>query len=308
VLVFGAASLLIAANWRFAVRSGDWSAYDFAQQVMAEVEPGALVLAQWTSATPLEYVQIVEGLRPDVEILDRGLMALGIRDELNRSGIATQVDANSMALAALTERVSRELSDRPVYIMENDPVLRGLYCYEKQNIDIYRLFPWETAPQTCLRQVSIGSAYFGLGESLFWRGDYAGAANAYRQALEDPTVRAEAYKGLAWANFNLGEYDLAELSFQDSIRFGIQPSLRLADSYNGIGWVFHRQGECDRAISYFEKSLALSPTFPDAQRGIEICQNLIKQDKDPASLKSIPPQIARIARIYEQATPGFRNS
>ena len=149
VLAFGAASLLIAANWRFADRSDDWSAYDFARDVMAEVEPGALILAQWTSATPLEYVQIVEGLRPDVEILDRGLLALGIRDKLNREGTESLVDANSMALAALIDRVNREMSDRPVYIMENDPVLRGSFCYQVLNVNIYRLFPHATSPATC---------------------------------------------------------------------------------------------------------------------------------------------------------------
>lgn len=150
VLAFGVAALLIAANWRFADRSGDWSAYDFAQRVMAEVDPGALILAQWTSATPLEYMQIVEGLRPDVEILDRGLMALGIRDKLNREGTEGLVDANSVTFAALTERVSREMSNRPVYIMENDPVLRGSFCYEELDSGIFRLFQWSHSRAGCL--------------------------------------------------------------------------------------------------------------------------------------------------------------
>ena len=115
-------------------------------------------------------------------------------------------------------------------------------------------------------------AYFGLGESLFWQGDYEGAADAYRRALEDPGQQALAYKGLAWAKFNLGEYEVAERYFQDSIRLGIHPPLNLADSYNGLGWVYLRLGECQEAIRYFEQSLVIAPDFQDPVQGIETCR------------------------------------
>ena len=125
---------------------------------------------------------------------------------------------------------------------------------------------------------SLGSAYFGLGESLFWQGDYPGAANAYQQVLKDPAVQAEAYKGLAWANFNLGEFDLAKRYFQDSIRFGIGPAFNLADAYNGLGQVYLRQGDCEEAVPYFEQALEINPEFPDALRGFESCRDLIGPD------------------------------
>ena len=117
---------------------------------MAEVEPNALILAQWTSATPLEYLQVVEGKRPDVEILDRGLLGLAVRDQLMRRGVAAPGEYGAIAVAVLTERVHEELKHRPVYIMEDDPVLRGSFCYEELESGIYRLHESSSGPTDCL--------------------------------------------------------------------------------------------------------------------------------------------------------------
>ena len=142
-------SLVISANWRFADRSDDYSAYEFAQKVMEVVEPNALVLAQWTSATPLEYAQIVEGRRPDVEIIDRGLLGLAVRDQLEREGIATSDEYGPFAVAVLTERVRDELKQRPVYIMEDDPIFRDTFCFERLEQDIFRILPEEGSDPDC---------------------------------------------------------------------------------------------------------------------------------------------------------------
>ena len=142
--------LVIAANWRFADRSADFSAYTFAQNVMAEVEPNALILAQWTSATPLEYLQIVENRRPDVEILDRGLLGLAVRDQLMRRGVAAPSEYGAIAVAVLTERVHEELKHRPVYIMEDDPVFRENFCFQRLEQDIFRVLPRNANAGDCL--------------------------------------------------------------------------------------------------------------------------------------------------------------
>jgi len=142
-------SLLISANWRFADRSEDYSAYNFAQEVMEIVEPNALVLAQWTSATPLEYAQIVEGRRPDVKVLDRGLLGLAVRDRLKREGIATSDEYGPFAVAVLTERVREEMNERPVYIMEDDPIFRDSFCLEPLEQGIFRILPQDESGPDC---------------------------------------------------------------------------------------------------------------------------------------------------------------
>ncbi len=113
------------------------------------VEPNALVLAQWTSATPLEYAQIVEGRRPDVKILDRGLLGLAVRDQLKREGIATSDEYGPFAVAVLTERVREELNERPVYIMEDDPIFRESFCYERLEENIFKLLPRNDSGTGC---------------------------------------------------------------------------------------------------------------------------------------------------------------
>jgi hypothetical protein len=132
-------SLVVSANWRFADRSDDYSAYEFAQEVMDVVEPNALILAQWTTATPLEYIQTIEARRPDVEILDRGLLGLAVRDQLRRGSVAGPEEYGPFAVSVLTERVREELKRRPVYIMEDDPIFRGTFCYKRLEENIFRL-------------------------------------------------------------------------------------------------------------------------------------------------------------------------
>jgi len=52
----------------FAWLSEDRSARQYAESVMSNAPPDALVLANWHWATPLWYLQYVEGVRPDVEV------------------------------------------------------------------------------------------------------------------------------------------------------------------------------------------------------------------------------------------------
>jgi hypothetical protein len=52
----------------FAWLSKDRSARQYAESVMSSAPEGALVLANWHWATPLWYLQYVEGVRPDVEV------------------------------------------------------------------------------------------------------------------------------------------------------------------------------------------------------------------------------------------------
>jgi len=139
VIALGIITILIATNWNYANRRDDLHAYSFAQQVMANVEENALILAQWTSATPLEYLQIVEGQRPDVEILDRGLLALGVRDRIAQLEFQLTPDYETIILS----RIDEALQSRPVYVIEEDPIILMHYCLERTEPSIYRVTEWE---------------------------------------------------------------------------------------------------------------------------------------------------------------------
>ena len=155
IIALSIITILVATNWNYANRRDDAYAYSFAQQVMANVEENALILAQWTSATPLEYLQIVEGQRPDVEIIDRGLLALGVRDRIAQLEFPLTPDYETIILS----RIDDALQSRPVYVIEEDPIIMMHYCLERTEPSIYRVKEWERLTSTCYNTASIQKMY-----------------------------------------------------------------------------------------------------------------------------------------------------
>lgn len=94
------AGLLVAVlaglrlTWPLADRSGDVSARLRGERLLAAAEPNALVLGWWDTVPVLQYLQLVEGRRPDILAINRFLIP-------------------SEALDAL---LRRELGRRPIYV------------------------------------------------------------------------------------------------------------------------------------------------------------------------------------------------
>ncbi len=136
---------LIFVNHPLVNRRGDWVSYNFANQVMKEVLPNSFIVSQWTAATPLTYAQVVKGLRPDVEIFDRGLFVLGERDRTGKN------DAKTMS--SLIRRIASEIPKRPVYITENDYSLNDYFCIKPKG-SIYRVYPFSVNRDGCVTDTS----------------------------------------------------------------------------------------------------------------------------------------------------------
>jgi hypothetical protein len=66
------------------------------------MEPNAAIISWWSFSTPLWYAHLVEGLRPDIEIIDD----------------RTRLDEN---LGSLTDVIDANLGKRPVYVIRVDP-------------------------------------------------------------------------------------------------------------------------------------------------------------------------------------------
>lgn len=97
-----AAAILAAAlwNWPLVSRAGDHSARMRGEEMLAEVGPDALILGWWETVPVIEYLQQVEGRRPDVTAINRFLLQGG----------------------ALGPMLLREVPHRPVY-MDSVPAL-----------------------------------------------------------------------------------------------------------------------------------------------------------------------------------------
>jgi len=81
-------------NWRLVDLSGDRSARIYGEEVLRQVGPDALVLGWWDIAPVIQYLQLVEGQRPDVWVVNRFLIPYD----------------------GMSQLVEQEIARRPVYI------------------------------------------------------------------------------------------------------------------------------------------------------------------------------------------------
>jgi hypothetical protein len=96
------APTILALPGRAAIvdRSDDHAAQAWTDDVLAALEPGAVVVSWWSYSTPLWYATIVDGRRPDILIID----------DRNR------LDQN---LGELDQVIERFIATRPVYLVRN---------------------------------------------------------------------------------------------------------------------------------------------------------------------------------------------
>ncbi|MEW5986372.1 MAG: DUF2723 domain-containing protein [Chloroflexota bacterium] len=96
-MVAGLVIFVVAWNWPLVDLSGDYSARERGEAILETVKPDALVLGWWDTVPVVEYLQIVEGRRPDVVAINRFL-----------------ISGDDMELL-----VAEQIQQRPVYI--NNP-------------------------------------------------------------------------------------------------------------------------------------------------------------------------------------------
>jgi hypothetical protein len=83
-------------------RSTDRAAQAWLDEVLAELQPDAIVLSWWSFSTPLWYAQLIEGRRPDIAVIDD----------------RTRLDEH---LGELTDVIDANLATRPVYVLRFAP-------------------------------------------------------------------------------------------------------------------------------------------------------------------------------------------
>jgi len=75
VALAGVVLIAVAWNWRLTDLSRDRSARQRGESILQVAEPNALILGWWDTAPAVEYLQLVEGQRPDVQAINRFLIA-----------------------------------------------------------------------------------------------------------------------------------------------------------------------------------------------------------------------------------------
>jgi len=74
MLMVGAVVVVAVVNWPVVDRSHDWSARDRGEFILRTVEPGAVVAGYFHTVPVVQYLQLVEGMRPDVIPINRFLI------------------------------------------------------------------------------------------------------------------------------------------------------------------------------------------------------------------------------------------
>ena len=123
-LQLGQLAILLAVMgsllWNFGRvdQSDDWSTREQSEAILAAIEPGAVVFGWWDVVPGLQYLQLVEGQRQDVLIINRFLIS---GDDMERFILA-------------------EAGNRPVYI--NNPPLSLIQAMDVEEEEyLFRLHP-----------------------------------------------------------------------------------------------------------------------------------------------------------------------
>lgn len=116
-------ALMLIVNYPRVDLSGSTIAREFATRQLQAVPPNAVIVGGWIDITPLQYLQVVEDIRPDVTLFDFGLYTLGRRAALR----AQNVDEAAQQAAIEAEVVRRVTEDlaagRTVFTLGAIPLL-----------------------------------------------------------------------------------------------------------------------------------------------------------------------------------------
>ncbi len=114
----GAVIVAMAWNWSLVDLSNDYSTREQSETILQLVEPNAVIFGWWDTVPGIQYLQLVEGQRPDVLVINRFLI----------SG----QDMNQFIL--------QEIDSRPIYI--NNPSIELLQIAKATEVgSLYRLEP-----------------------------------------------------------------------------------------------------------------------------------------------------------------------
>lgn len=117
-VMVGVVVMALVWNWHQVDQSNDWSTRQRSEEILSLVEPNAIVLGWWDTVPGVQYLQLVEGQRPDVLAINRFL-----------------ISGDDMA-----QLIAENAAQRPIYI--NNPPVEFLRTLHVEPVgSLYRLYP-----------------------------------------------------------------------------------------------------------------------------------------------------------------------
>jgi hypothetical protein len=116
--MLAAVLLAVGWNWSLVDLSDDWSTREQSEEILHLVESNAIVFGWWETIPGIQYLQLVEGQRPDVLAINRFLIS----------------GEDMMAM------IEEEVGHRPIYV--NNPPLYFLQTMRVEKVGpLYQLRP-----------------------------------------------------------------------------------------------------------------------------------------------------------------------
>lgn len=117
LVMAGTVILALYWNWSRVDLSDDWSTREQSEAILEQVQPNAIIFGWWDTVPAVQYLQLVEGQRPDVTLINRFLidgedMRRLILNQLGQRPI--YLDSPSVDLL----RQSRVTAVGPLYLLE----------------------------------------------------------------------------------------------------------------------------------------------------------------------------------------------
>lgn len=122
------------------------------------------------------------------------------------------------------------------------------------------------------------------GNALYEQGNYAAAAEVYREGLaqlpeaQAGVVLSGLHNNLGSALYQEGEYEAARESFARALRTADAPADRVRASYNG-GNTSYRLDDLETALAFYRDALLEDPTQEDARFNYEYVKRQLQQQQ-----------------------------
>jgi len=225
--------VVVGSNWQLADRSGNWIPHRYGVDILESLPANAVLMAEGDDvAFILDYLQRVEGMRPDVSLFNRMGRGRDLLDgEERRLGEREQARQRFKKEGEWVRKV-----DRPIYyLVSRRAPLKG-YQFSPEGL-VYRLVP--EGETTTGREIDMENARPG---------------KVYR----DPWVRK--IQANYW--FMQGEWERSEGRGRESIRAYERAGAMAFDSRSmrfNVALMLLRTGELERAQEHARAALNLDP-------------------------------------------------
>ena len=242
----------LTMNYSDVDTSEDYFVYDYTDNLLKGIDQGGIVISRlWDFfCSPLYYFQNVEGIRPDVVLIEQELLRRSwYYPQLRRQYPWLLEDSEKEVNEFLIELEKFETGKRYSSVTIQKKFINMINSFFTKNIDSRPLYI------TYEVESEIGSGFKQIPEGLAYR--------LFKDGQFHPCDKLEyTYRGIHDKSYS-------DYFHQTIISF-------YTNRLTARGRYLSRFEQCDEAIEYFREALWVDPSNQQAQAGLDKCEKLLE--------------------------------